>query len=330
MTTYRNSHVIEFAATADLGENVETEIKILEVGPKEQRGGAGKFEVTAAHLAEMVKNHEADQAGGYQPPLVIGHPSKRDEAPAVGWLLGLRATAEGLFAKVQVLAEMAGRIRKGEFRHVSPTFTFSYTNEDGEAKGAKLIDLGVLNNPFQKALGAFALSAVDGETDLEIPMDSNKTPDDAGKITELTDRIQTLETEGAASVTSLAEKDAAIVALTEKLAEVTAKGLAEELKTIALGAVEAAALTPAQIEGTQADDLDAEKWLSDSPFDGIEGLKKFVATAAPVVDLGERKSADSGKDDGKGIELSEEELIEQARLAGVKPEALRETLIRLG
>lgn len=141
--------------------SIEVEHKVLVYGTQAQRGTDGKmreFALTPELAAEMVANCEKDRATGYEAPVFVGHPDERDKAPAVGWVKGLRAGDDGLYATVRYLAPMAYSIQREEFKHVSPTFTFDHEDQHGEPCGAKLLDIGVLNTPHQKNLGPIPLA----------------------------------------------------------------------------------------------------------------------------------------------------------------------------
>ena len=142
-------------------DGVEVEHKVLVYGEQKQRDRTGKmrvFNITEKVAAEMVANSERDSSTGYQAPVFIGHPDDRSTEPAVGWVQSLRAAADGLYAVVKYLPDMAKRIAEGAFRFTSPTFTFAYEDQHGVERGAKFLDLGVLNTPHQKDTGSIPLA----------------------------------------------------------------------------------------------------------------------------------------------------------------------------
>lgn len=287
----------------------ETEIKILEIGRKVQRGGAGEFEVTPKHLEEMVANH-AREAPDYEPPAVVGHPRNRDQAPAVGWIKGLRAAADGLYARVAFLGDFASRVKAGEFRYTSPTFSFKWADETGAERGAKLLDLGILNNPFQKSLGAFALSEVPttevGSDPKETAMSNDSvelgelrltTKNQADEIATLSETVTTLEGErdtlkatNEEQATKLSEVTAERDTLKTETEAIKREKDSAEIATVLTVALSEGKFAPAQVAGHGTDDFDGLAWLSDSPFASLDGLKTFLKTAPPVVDLGDRKT----------------------------------------
>lgn len=318
---------IDLSAIEHDDGTVEVEAKVLEVGRKVQKGGAGEFEITPEHLAEMVRNHEADMARGYEPPAVVGHPTKRDEAPAVGWIKGLRAAADGLYAKVQFLKEFAQRVKAGEYRYSSPTFSFNWHDEEGRERGAKLLDLGILNNPFQKSLGAFVLSEVHapadpgadgaqlslytvgddrgdtamadanvelGELRLTAKQQATELEAKAAEITSLSEQVQTLTDENSGLKAQLSEAESARDELKGKVDSIQREKDAAEIGSVLKVALSEGKLAPAQVKGHGTDDFDGLNWLSESPFRDLAALKSFLKTAPRVVDLGERSSLGSG------------------------------------
>lgn len=327
-TLHRCWQTLELAGTVHDDGSVEVEAKILEIGRKVQKGGAGEFEVTPEHVEAMVRNHERDRELGYEPPAVVGHPKDRSEAPAVGWIKGLRAAADGLYASVRFLGDFAKRVKSGEYRYSSPTFAFNWHDERGRERGAKLLDLGILNNPFQKGLGAFALAEVgDGEpgtaaaqstlfpvgddrgehdmadANVELGELRLKTTQQADEIKSLSERIETAE-QSLQEMTD--ERDGLKASLSEITAERdTLKTEKDEIKrqkdsadvTAALGeALDNGKLVPAQVEGFGTESFDGLTWLSESPYRDLDALKSFLKTAPRVVDLGDRQSAPSSGD----------------------------------
>lgn len=345
------------AGYADLAESfVEVEAKILETGRKVQRGGAGEFEITAEQLEEMVRNHEADLAAGYEPPAVIGHPSKRDEAPAVGWIKKLRAAADGLYARVQFLGDFAARVKAGEYRYSSPSFAFNWHDEEGRARGAKLLDLGILNNPFQKRLGAFALSEIEadaGSADLQPslpgvgdgPEDhtmSDKTLELTEKVANLTrdldektteatalsEQVQTLTDERDSLTAKLSEAESARDEAQAKVDTIQREKDAAEIASVLKVALHEGKFAPAQVKGHGTDDFDGLTWLSESPFRDLAALKSFIKTAPRVVDLGERSSAPSSGDASDADKSKQVQQAAEAALAA-NPSLSREKAVEL-
>lgn len=180
MSNFRNWSALEDTSGAVVREDgsVEVEHKILVYGPQEQ--GGRKFEVTPEAATEMARNHAADVAMGYEPPLFIGHPKDRSSAPAVGWVKRIRAAADGVYAVMSFLPEMAEAIRKGMYRYVSPTFAFEYPDQRGNECGAKVLDVGILNTPHQKDLGPIPLADVAYQLTEAIPAEETRRPTPEG------------------------------------------------------------------------------------------------------------------------------------------------------
>lgn len=307
---------LELGGTVHEDGSVEVEAKILEVGRKVQKGGAGEFEITPATLSAMVENHERDKSKGYEPPAVVGHPRDRDQAPAVGWIKALRAAEDGLYATVRFLGDFAKRVKAGEFRYSSPSFHFNWSDETGVERGAKLLDLGILNNPFQKGLGAFALAEVPDAAgapgdqfsfpeveDLkgadmadaiklaeEVAGLKRDLEDKNNEMTSLSEKVATLTDERDAAQAKLSEVEAERDTLAGEKAEIQREKDSADINATLSAAFEAGTMTAAQVTGFGTDDFDGLAWLSESPFKDLDSLKSFIKTAPRVVDLGERKS----------------------------------------
>ena len=311
--------------------DVEIEHLVLEKGRKVKGGTA--FEVGDSELDAMVRNHEADAAAGYLAPIFLGHPRERDQAPRVGRIESLKRTAAGLVARLRFLGDFAKRIARKEFTELSPTFTFKAKGERGEDLGAKVFDVGVLNVPFQKALGplsipaaavglgwvpageAHALSEVfEGDHEELIMAEGNVTmklelseevrqafDDVSEKLTTFSDRIAALE-EAATKPAELVTDDAATLKLTEERDAAVRANDERDVADLLKKALDTGKLTPAQVEQFGTDDFKPLEWLEASQFGGVAGLRQHVMTAPPVVDLGDRNSSGSG--DGKGSDYT--------------------------
>lgn len=164
--THRGWAPITLSADVETLANgdVITEIDVLEL-TKQSKGGK-RIPTDPKTVDEIIGNYEREAALGYQPPLEIGH-NDSDGEPAVGWLAGLRKVGTRLRAKLHLLAHFAERVRKGEFRHVSPEVWFNWTNQKGDEVGAQILKVAVTNVPHQRGadgqpIAVLTLAAIGG------------------------------------------------------------------------------------------------------------------------------------------------------------------------
>jgi phage I-like protein len=341
----------ELAGTVLADGSVSVEHKVLVYGEQAQRrrdGSLRKFAVTRADADEMERNCAADLAVGYEAPIFLGHPEDRSTAPAMGWVKGVRAADDGVYATLCFRPEAAEAIKSGALKYVSPTFVSEYEDQRGKSCGAKLLDVGVLNTPHQKDLGpiplaesAYQLSEVEAP---EVPgEDSSIQPETlAGdqpmttpntELDGFTARLTALEEKFNGFLDSMKKKDeeapkeqsspaamqalsASVDALAQQVVELKASApkaadpgaeakLVVELKAllheqgetvadlkrakdqrdicdlIQLG-VDAGTLELSETPHFGTDKFDAPKWLAESRFNGIRGLRMHVATSKPV------------------------------------------------
>jgi len=125
-----------------------------------------RFTVEARQIDEMVKNFAANENGmlpidyehamellAEEPGLARGGP-----IPAAGWIHKLRranlssiksSLKEALIATVEFTKRAVEMIRSGEYRFISPAWTFESTDRlSGEERGARLLSAALTNKPF--------------------------------------------------------------------------------------------------------------------------------------------------------------------------------------
>lgn len=125
-----------------------------------------RFTITAKHLEEMEKNFAAQANGmlpidyehamelvGDEPGLAQGGP-----IPAAGWIHKIRkadfssiksSLKEALIATVEFTNRALEMIRAGEYRFISPAWTFESADRlSGDPRGARLLSAGLTNKPF--------------------------------------------------------------------------------------------------------------------------------------------------------------------------------------
>lgn len=314
MSTYTLKAPLELAD----GE-VETEIQIAKVGEYEH-ASFGKFAITPQHCEEMARNYAAELGAGHERMVTIGHPKSLDGAPAAGWLKSVRAAADGLFARVALLPETAKRIKAGEFRYFSPTFTTSGKDESGKSIGARLLSGAITNDPFLKGMKPFELSALEAAAQEPDVADNDTTI----KLAEAEAKAITLSEQVKSLSEQVAQKDAQILALSEQVRTHELALTATTIKDTVEKAERDGKLSPALrdtlLPGVADDPVKA---LAASPFRDAKALADYFSKAPVVVDLGSRKSADGVE----AVSLSADDpqhpdILKLAKASGVKPEYL--------
>jgi len=110
------------------------------------------IDVKSSDLANMAKVFSSGLSGP-RLPVTLGHPDL-DSSESQGWIIDLEVRDhEGnptLFAAVDWLDEMAGKIDNKKFAYLSPVFSQGWTDEKGDEQGAALFAIGVTNSPHWK------------------------------------------------------------------------------------------------------------------------------------------------------------------------------------
>lgn len=162
-TTIRPPVVAVLAAVPLAIEAGETTwIQVLKTGSfTDQR--YGDFSVTVEDMATMVANfHRLNRPvpGDYDHSFTQGEGSR-----ACGWTRGLEIRGGELWAEVEFTPTAAAQIRSGEYRFISPEFSFAYMNERGENIGPALMAWALTNRPFLEGMAEVTLAvAGDGRT----------------------------------------------------------------------------------------------------------------------------------------------------------------------
>lgn len=126
-------------------------------------------------------------AASYDPklqeaPVVLGHP--KDDAPAFGWVEGLKAEGGKLFAKLRdVSGDLRQWVRDGLFRHRSIAIY-----GDLEGRGPYLRHLGILGAapPAVKGMPPLKMAAVFGESEPEALTFEEKTDNGGNDVDDKT------------------------------------------------------------------------------------------------------------------------------------------------
>lgn len=256
-----------------------------------QRDGAGVTHAfSEADLDKIIANYDPTQ---HEAPVVIGHP--RNDAPAYGWVEGLKREGTTLLAKVKDLApELKDLVTQGRYKKRSIALY----------PGRRLKHVGFLGAvpPAIKGLADVQFSEAEEEY-FEFGEDTGdedalKTKDD--EIARLKAQLEELQNAAMFSEAEAGKKE--FGAFCDKL---TGEGR----------------LTPAQREHLnefmEAHPDGGVFYFNESNGQSIEGLKKFLSSLPVQITFGEMQST--------GIDYSEASLTyDEHRIAerlGVTPEA---------
>lgn len=110
----------------------------------------------------------------------------------------------------------------------------------------------------------------------------------AAAVVTLSERVTAKDGE---TVAALSAKDGEIKTLSESLSTLKSDNDRRDIAAEVDKGVRDGKLSPAQVEGYKADPI---KWLSESQFNGIAGLRKHVLSAPTVVDTAPRLSLGAG------------------------------------
>lgn len=113
----------------------------------------GSFEITNADIEKMKINFDRRQVD-----LVVDYEHQTlggGEAPASGWVKELYIADDGsLIGKVEWTKKATEYIKNGEYKYISPVFSFGAINEKtGAYQGATLHSASLTNTPFLDELG---------------------------------------------------------------------------------------------------------------------------------------------------------------------------------
>jgi phage I-like protein len=303
------AHAVDLAVTGD--SEPKKRVQLLPMGKIVGRDGRGPYILAdLAHAQEVVASSLA-AAGSTQIPIDYDHQipfGVRDgvaaQAPASGWITGLTAEADGIWASVEWTEAATAKIKAREYRYISPFFSF--TRETGRV--TRIWNAGLLNWPNFTELSAVAAAETTGDTmDLKALAKALGLADDAtmeeilAGVTALKTAKDKAETAAAAAA---ANPDPArfvpMAAFTELRGEVAALRTAdtEEKATAAVDtAVREGKITPAGREHAlslyKADPTAFAAFVGTAPVvinPGTVAAAARVNLDAPLTDV-ERKSA---------------------------------------
>ena len=154
--TFRSVCLAAVPATNDEGETVESWIQVLKTGefydPR-----YGDFVVTKETLDSIVENFDR---------LPLGVPGDYDHSfqmtgssLASGWVRKIELREEeSLWTLVSWTSSAVDAIRAGEYRFISPEYTFDYIDERGEHHGPALLAFALTNRPFLEGMAEVTLA----------------------------------------------------------------------------------------------------------------------------------------------------------------------------
>jgi len=149
----------------------KTHIQLFPMGKVTGRDGRGPYRLDDLAHAQTVVDASMTAAGGTDLPIDYDHQipfGVRDgvaaNAPASGWMTGLVAKADGIWADVEWTAPAAAKIAAREYRYISPYFSF----EKASGRLTRIWNAGLLNLPNFTELAAVAGSDLQ-ESSMDLP-----------------------------------------------------------------------------------------------------------------------------------------------------------------
>lgn len=146
---------IELQAEAGQADGTQW-VHLVPSGTFRGKDGRGPWTVKDANaIIEATRRH----AGRNQIAIDYDHQTQRaanngKPAPAAGWITGMQARGDGIWALVQWTAQAAAMLTKREYRYISPVFASLKTT--GEIVG--IVGAGLTNTPNLDQLAAVANS----------------------------------------------------------------------------------------------------------------------------------------------------------------------------
>lgn len=226
-------------------------------------------------------------------------------APAAGWIQGLEWRPEqGLVAQVEWTARAAAMIKTGEYKYISPTFSF----DKDTGRVAVLHHAGLTNHPALPGLGEVAARRITRQPAETIANDTKETPLNTNeKITQALGIPATVDeavilsaikavTDRAANAEQRLKEAEKIQAATQ--VQDTAKSQSTDVPLEAVKAMQVELATlKAKIAQTEVDGLVSqglkdgrlpaamESWAKSLGITHIEALKTFLSQAQPIASL---------------------------------------------
>jgi hypothetical protein len=126
----------------------------------------GKFSITKDDLSQMLTNfNEITPKAPTELPIDYDHLSMDPKMPgdgaAAAWIkkLELRENGDELWGEVEWTPDGADRVRKQEYRFISPSFVKNYVHKDGQKIGTTLLAAAITNHPFLEGMRSLTLAS---------------------------------------------------------------------------------------------------------------------------------------------------------------------------
>lgn len=155
-------------ACAAIGSAIEVaagaqRIQLFPIGTWTGRNGLGPYTLADQAHAQRVVDATASAQGSTDLMIDYDHqavraPGVAGKAIAAGWVRGLEARADGIWAEVDWTAAASAHLDAREYRYASPYFL-----HDKQGRITRIINAALTNTPNFN-LEAVAASAIDGET----------------------------------------------------------------------------------------------------------------------------------------------------------------------
>lgn len=142
-----------FAAGELNADQIPSEVEVLHVG-KFNHPVHGEFEVTQAHLDEIVAEFKRDP----EALVDVDHKAARGDTRAAGWVKGLRADSGVLHAQTDWTDYGNGLLSKKEYRRVSAEFGPRRDPSTGKMGALHLKAFTLTNRPFLRGLKPITLN----------------------------------------------------------------------------------------------------------------------------------------------------------------------------
>lgn len=99
-------------------------IHVMPLGVMQGRDGRGPYELPASDMQQVITASLSQAAGGVI-PIDYDHALTRGGGEAAGWMTGLEATPEGIFASVEWTPKGEQAVASKGYRFISPVFRYA-------------------------------------------------------------------------------------------------------------------------------------------------------------------------------------------------------------
>jgi len=325
-------------AAMDVGAaEPKKQIRIVPMGTTKGRDGRGPYRLDDIAHAQAVIDASMAMAGGTQISIDYDHQTVfaavegvGGTAPASGWITGLMAKADGIWAEIEWTPAAAQKIAGREYRYISPYFSF----EKGTGRLTRILNAGLTNHPNFTELAAVA-AADPRETDMDLKALAKALglSEDATleQITAAAAQLK-IKADGAETAIAAASAAAGVVdpakyvpmaafaELREQVAAMSAKTLDETAVAAVDKAIAEGKITPAGRDHAlslyKSDATAFAAFVASSPVIVKAGADPAVAAAAAAAASGPLSAEERAVAKATGV-TEEEFLKSKKQLAGV-------------